>query len=92
MPDTYFNGTTWFADYNQDWMLRAIQRGDDIYIASEINVNSLYNKKPDNSLYGSYFANELNELVEAGIKPINITQSEWYGLVSQIVQAAATKY
>jgi hypothetical protein len=92
MPDPYWNPSTWFEDYNKDWMLRAINRGDDIYIASKINPSSLYNKKPDNTLFGSYFANELNELVRAGIKPKNITQTEWNSVKDMITKAAATKY
>jgi hypothetical protein len=36
MTDPYWNPSTWFKDYNLDWMLRAIHRGDDIYIASKI--------------------------------------------------------
>ena len=93
MPDTYWNPTTWFKDYNKDWMLRAINRGDDIYITSRIDINSLYNLKNDGvTRYGSYFANELNELVEAGVKPKNLTQIEWDNLVNEIVQAAATKF
>ena len=66
MPDTYWNPSTWFEDYNRDWMLRAIERGDDIYIASPINKLNLINETDLGVNYGSYFANELNELVKAG--------------------------
>jgi hypothetical protein len=92
MPNTYFNGATWFEDFNKDWMLRAILRGDDIYIVTPINRNSLYNlNKTTGNEYGSYYANELNELVLANQKPINISQSEWNSLIDDITEAAATK-
>ena len=92
MPDTYWNPASWFDDYNRDWMVRAIQRGDDIYIASSINRGSLYNlNKITNKEYGSYFANELNELVIANKKPINISQTEWNSLKNDIIEAAAAK-
>ena len=93
MPDTYWNPTTWFDDFNRDWMVRAINRGDDIYIASPINSGALYNFKSDKvTKYGSYFANELNELVVAGIKPKNISQAEWNAIIPDIEAAAAIKY
>jgi hypothetical protein len=92
MPNPYFYGPTWFDDYNRDWMQRAITRGDDIYLTNEINHQSLYNSKIDGEEYGSYFANELNELIIANIKPINIPQKDWDSLIDQIVEAATTKY
>ncbi len=87
MPDTYWNPATWFEDYNKDWMLRAIQRGDDIYIASPINNGTLYN-----DYGGSYFAQELNELINAGLKPKNIDLNTWNSLKLDIITAAGTKY
>ena len=91
MPDTYWNPSTWFEDYNQSWMQRAIDRGDDIYIASEINYSSLMNISKDGTEYGSYFALELNELVSAGVKPVNVAQSEWDQLIPSIIDAASKK-
>jgi len=91
MPDTYWNPATWFEDFNKDWMLRAINRGDDIYIASPINANSLLNETQAGVKYGSYYANELNELVKVGLKPKNISQAEWNGLVPSIIDAASKK-
>ena len=87
MPDTYFNGSTWFLDYNKGWMQRAIQRGDDIYIASPINNGTLYN-----DFGGSYFAQELNELITAGLKPKNVDLNTWNSLKADIITAAGTKY
>lgn len=87
MPDPYWNPATWFEDYNKDWMLPAIQRGDDIYIASPINNGTLYN-----DYGGSYFAQELNELINAGLKPKNIDLNTWNSLKLDIITAAGTKY
>lgn len=79
LPEPYFNGPTWWVDHNRDWVLRAISRGDDFYIATPLNNIDL---SMDNILvsqqYGpSYYARELNELVKIDYKPINITSSEW---------------
>lgn len=79
MPDTYFNGATWWVDHNRAWIQRAIDRGDDIYIASSLKDIDM---SVDNILlsqqYGpSYYANELNALVKVDYKPINMTMAEW---------------
>ena len=93
MPDPYWIPLTWYADHNQDWMIRAIERGDDFYLASPIDGKSLYNTKKDGkTIYGSYYANELNELVLNGVKPANITQIEWEALKPDIIEAANTLY
>ena len=92
MPNTYWNGPTWYQDYNQDWMLRGIERGDDFYIVNQINFKSLYNKKSDDTFYGSYFANELKELYMANIKPTNISEELWESLRDEVITAANTKY
>jgi len=68
-------------------MLRAINRGDDIYIATPITQKYLYNKHG-----GSYYAKELNELVLAIKNPINISQSDWNNVTDDIKTAAKTKY
>ncbi|NOQ75993.1 MAG: hypothetical protein GQ574_28560 [Crocinitomix sp.] len=91
MPDSYWIGATWFDDFNRDWMQRAIARGDDIYITDDIIENSLYNFDEHDVKYGSYFANELNELVLAKIKPINISIEDWNLLIPDIKLAAGTK-
>lgn len=75
MPDPYWNPSTWFTDYNQGWMQRAINRGDDIYIVSTIDHDALV--KFDGTPGGSYYANELNELIKAGIKPKNLSIEDW---------------
>ncbi len=79
MPDTYFNGTTWWVDHNRAWMQRAISRGDDIYIASPLkNIDMSIDNILVSQQYGpSYYARELNELVKIDYKPINISSSEW---------------
>lgn len=87
MPDAYFNGVTWFDDYNRDWMRRAINRNDDIYIASPIDESTLYNE-----FGGSYFAKELNELILAGVRPRNVDLTFWNAKKSEIIIAAGTKY
>jgi hypothetical protein len=90
MPNTYWNGPTWYQDYNQDWMLRGIERGDDFYIVNPITDKTLYNFTDDNIPYGSYFANELNELIVNDKKPVNITLELWENLIPDIQRAANT--
>ncbi len=46
---------------------------NNIYITSPINATTLLNETEAGVKYGSYYANELNELVKAGIKPKNLT-------------------
>jgi hypothetical protein len=86
MPDTYFNGATWWVDHNKAWITRAINRGDDIYIASPLNN---INMNVDNILVSqqfgpSYYANELKTLVDANYKPINLTNAEWQNVKTMI--------
>ena len=79
MPDTYFNGPTWWVDHNRDWILRAINRGDDIFIASPLkNIDMSVDNILVSQHYGpSYYANELKALVDANYKPKNLTTIEW---------------
>lgn len=79
MPDTYFNGPTWWIEYNNAWIQRAINRGDDIYIASALtNIDLTVDNILVSLQYGpSYYARELNELVKIDYKPTNLTTAEW---------------
>jgi hypothetical protein len=89
--DINWIGNRWFKDYNKAWMLRAIKRGDDIYIASPINRNALYNiDRATKKRYGSYYSRELYEMVKANVKPKNISKSEWKALIPEIKEAALT--
>lgn len=90
MPDPYFNGATWFNDYNQDWVLRALNRGDDIYIASSLkNIDLSVDNILWSQAYGkSFYAQELEELIKfnngTGYKPVNVSISEWNDIKTMI--------
>ena len=88
--DTNWNPVTWFEDYNQKWMQRAIDRRDDIYLASPLKGldmtkdNILWSKK-----YGkSYYAKELETLIKynsgKGYKPKNVSVTEWNEIINMI--------
>jgi hypothetical protein len=71
-PDVYFNWKNWWVDHNSKWIQRAISRGDDVYIATEISAKNLVND------YGpSFYAYELKALIDNDIKPLNISVSDW---------------
>src|SRR5690606_18019378 len=74
-PDSYYDPSTWWDDYNKPWLDTAIKRGDEIHLAT------IPTKKGDivddsGKLIGSY-AEELNHLANKGYKPSNVTDKEW---------------
>lgn len=79
-PDHYYDASTWWDVYNKPWLNKAIDRGDEIYLAT-------VPQKADDvidatgNLKGA-FAEELNHLVSRNYKPSNITDSEWGAIKS----------
>jgi hypothetical protein len=75
-PKTYESIGSWWTAHNQPWLKRAIERGDDIYLAtlhtSKADVINLATKE----LKGAY-AHELQYIVQQDYKPVNITDHEW---------------
>lgn len=64
-----------FNQYNKPWLLQAIQRGDDIVLATRpINKNDFISAT--GQLKGM-FAEELKFLVKQNHKPINLSSTEW---------------
>ena len=73
-PDYYYNASTWWNVFNKPWLDKAIRRGDDIYLATNLtNANDIIKK---GRLMGSY-AEELNHLAIKNYKPVDITETEW---------------
>ncbi len=71
-PDVYFNWKNWWPEHNSKWIERAVTRNDDIYIATEITTANLVND------YGpAFYAYELQALINKGIKPVNLSVTEW---------------
>jgi hypothetical protein len=70
-------GEAWMRLHNIPWIRRSIERGDDIYLASnpdKINLllySKLTKEKPSITAY------ELRELYKANKKPINISATQW---------------
>ena len=68
--------TDFFTQYNKPWLDKAIERGDDIILATRPTEKTHYIDEITNELKGNY-AKELDYLVKKDYKPINITDSEW---------------
>jgi hypothetical protein len=87
LPEPYFIGDKWWDSWNHAWMKRALQRRDDIYVASAVkNIDmSAYNIL--NQKRGlTFFARELNECYKAGYRPRNLSKAEWDYITSLLDQ------
>lgn len=71
-----YNKETFFEQFNMPWLQKAIERGDDIVLAtipkSKHELIDFYTNK----LKGN-FAFELDYLIKNDYKPINISTSDW---------------
>jgi TANFOR domain-containing protein len=77
-PDYYYDADTWWSAYNRPWLDKAIQRSDDIYLATiPQNADEIINGA--GKLKGAY-AQELDHLTTKGYKPKNITEPEWFDI------------
>jgi len=74
-------GDKFFDLYNKPWLDKAIERGDDIILATKPIDKSLYINEVKGTLKGNY-AKELDYLVKKDYKPINISDSEWQTIKS----------
>ncbi|HEX8547727.1 MAG TPA: hypothetical protein VF691_12245 [Cytophagaceae bacterium] len=73
-PNHYYDKATWWNAYNKPWLDRAISRGDDIYLATEVRFDKLYDlAKKEITSYGY----ELKLLVDSNYKPQNLTSTQW---------------
>jgi hypothetical protein len=74
-PDHYYDASSWWDAYNKPWLNNAIDRGDDIYLAT-IPKSSDDILDATGNLKGAY-AQELNHLASRNYKPKNITEKDW---------------
>jgi hypothetical protein len=76
IPDELANASAdFFNQYNKPWLQQAIQRGDDIVLATRpINKSDFITSTAQ--LKGMY-AKELEFLVQQDYKPINLSPTEW---------------
>ncbi|MEO6904688.1 MAG: hypothetical protein ABI315_16285, partial [Bacteroidia bacterium] len=76
IPDKLANASTnFFNQYNKPWLQKAIQRGDDIVLATRpINKSDFISITGE--LKGMY-AEELKFLAQKDYKPINLSTKEW---------------
>ncbi len=72
----YFSPEQWWNTWNKNWLETAINRGDDIYLATEVSLSKLIDvtKKP------TTFSFEIRELVKREYKPCNVNESEWLNI------------
>jgi hypothetical protein len=76
IPDNLANASSdFFNQYNKPWLQNAIQRGDDIVLATRPTTKSDF-ITATGSLKGMY-AEELKFLVQQNYKPINLSITEW---------------
>ena len=74
-PNFYHDKNTWWNAYNKPWLDRAINRGDDIYLATIPKKAGDFVDEAG-KLKGA-FAEELDYLVKRDYKPTNISSTEW---------------
>jgi len=69
----YLSAEQWWNTWNKQWLENAIKRGDDIYLATEVNLSNLFDftKKP------TTYSFEVRCLIKYNYRPINIDASEW---------------
>ena len=76
IPENLYNEKTFFDLYNKPFLEKAIERGDDIVLATKsLDVEDFVNLQT-NKLKGMY-AEELRYLSIKNIKPINLSDNEW---------------
>ncbi|WP_343768443.1 hypothetical protein [Gangjinia marincola] len=75
VPDHLYDPDTFFELYNKPWLEGAINRGDDIILATK-PTNPLQLMDEFGSLKGM-FAEEVQYLVQQNYKPVNLSASEW---------------
>lgn len=79
-PEIMFSSgyADWWQNHNKPWILRIIERNDDIYLASDpnniLNLLSVQHQGVDVPTITAY---ELRELKIAGKRPVNITINQW---------------
>jgi hypothetical protein len=70
-----------FEQFNRPWLQEAINRGDDIILATKPSDPSKYMNLQTGELAGM-FSHELNFLVDNDYKPINLSDIEWITIKS----------
>lgn len=73
-PDFYYDKINWWNSYNKRWLEKAIERGDDIFVATEIRIDKLFNAT-ENEI--TTFGKEMKLLMDKRYKPINLSVKEW---------------
>ena len=73
-PDYYYDVTTWWNAYNKPWLDRAIARGDDIFVATEIKFDKLFDASKNEI---TSFGYEMKSLNDRNYKPVNFTTKQW---------------
>jgi len=77
IPDEIYNTSSdFFNQYNKPWLQQAIERGDDIVLATKHTSVDQVIDPITNELKGC-FAEELRFLSQVNYKPINVTAQEW---------------
>lgn len=73
---TFLSSVGFFNQYNKPWLQQAIQRGDDIVLATRPTLKANFIDPTTGNLLGIY-AEELKFLVQQNYKPINLSIIEW---------------
>ncbi|MGO3183427.1 MAG: hypothetical protein ACTIJ9_11400 [Aequorivita sp.] len=76
VPQKLYDPDTFFELYNKPWLDAAINRGDDIILATKPIFKGRVIDVKTGNLIGAY-AEELQYLVRQNYKPINLSASEW---------------
>ncbi|NOS90692.1 MAG: hypothetical protein HOP30_02110 [Cyclobacteriaceae bacterium] len=76
-PDYYYDASSWWSAYNKPWLEKAIERGDDIYLATIPTKADIVDAA--GNLKGAY-AQELNYLATKGYKPKNVSEAEFQNI------------
>jgi hypothetical protein len=79
----YLNPQQWWSSFNNNWLKKAVDRGDDIYLATEINYTKLWDAS---NSWPNPYAYEVRYLIQRGHKPINLSISEWENAKTIITQ------
>jgi hypothetical protein len=77
-PDYYYDAASWWSAYNKPWLDKAIQRGDDIRLAT-IPTKAEDIIDASGNLKGA-FAQELDHIATKNYKPVNITDAIWFDI------------
>lgn len=77
VPDEIANASPdFFAEYNNPWLMAAINRGDDIVLTTRPVSKADYIDPVTGGLKGMY-AKELKTIVQENYKPVNLSNTEW---------------